>query len=187
MKERQKRLIEVYEHLRRYFGIHTKTGFAEALKYGRTSLSAAMNGNEDYLTDNLFKTICESYQGVFNLDYLLTGNGTLLAGEEELRLGMRSIDPEPMQMPDTNAFIDAIIAAKNETIDTLKTQIGDLRIQLNDREKRIEDKEKQIAMLEKRIADFEAAAAFINENSFPEKWPFPPGVAEEMKKRMDRV
>ena len=29
MIERQKRLIEVYEHLRRYFGIHTKTGFAE--------------------------------------------------------------------------------------------------------------------------------------------------------------
>ena len=25
MNERQKRLIEVYEHLRKYYGIHTKT------------------------------------------------------------------------------------------------------------------------------------------------------------------
>ena len=36
MNERQKRLIEVYEHLRRYFGIHTKTGFAEAKTHPKT-------------------------------------------------------------------------------------------------------------------------------------------------------
>ena len=83
MNERQKRLIEVYEHLRRYFGIHTKTGFAEALHYGRTSMSAAMHGDEKYLTDSLFKNICEKYKGVFNLDYLLTGKGSLLAETEE--------------------------------------------------------------------------------------------------------
>jgi hypothetical protein len=85
MNERQKRLIEVYEHLRRYFGIHTKTGFAEALHYGRTSMSAAMNGDEKYLTDSLFKNICEAYPGVFDIDYLLTGKGALLTVEEEVR------------------------------------------------------------------------------------------------------
>ena len=84
MNERQKRLIEVYEHLRRYFGIHTKTGFAESLHYGRTSLSAAMNGDEKYLTDSLFKNICEAYPGVFDLDYLLTGKGALLTVEKEV-------------------------------------------------------------------------------------------------------
>ena len=83
MNERQKRLIEVYEHLRKYYGIHTKTGFAEALHYGRTSMSAAMNGDEKYLTDSLFKNICETYKGVFNLEYLLTGKGSLLADTEE--------------------------------------------------------------------------------------------------------
>ena len=76
-KDRQKRLIEVYDHLRQFFGIHTKTGFAEAVKYGRTSMSAAMNGKEEYLTDDLFENICEVYP-VFNLDYLLTGEGELL-------------------------------------------------------------------------------------------------------------
>ena len=83
MNERQKRLNEVYEHLRRYFGIHTKTGFAEAIHYGRTSLSAAMNGDESYLTDNLFKNICEAYPYVFNIDYLLNGSGQLLTIQEE--------------------------------------------------------------------------------------------------------
>lgn len=85
MKERQKRLIEVYDHLRRYYGIHTKTGFSEAIRYGRTSLSAAMNGDDSYLTDKLFKKICEAYKGVFNLDYLLTGEGDLLTIEEDVR------------------------------------------------------------------------------------------------------
>ena len=85
MNERQKRLIEVYEHLRRYFGIHTKTGFAEAIEYGRTSMSAAMNGDEKYLTDSLFKNICDTYKGVFDLNYLLTGEGQLLTIEEEVK------------------------------------------------------------------------------------------------------
>ena len=84
MNERQKRLIEVYEHLRRYYGIHTKTGFAEALHYGRTSLSAAMNGDENYLTDKLFKNICDAYPGTFNLDYLLNGEGDLLTIEKNM-------------------------------------------------------------------------------------------------------
>lgn len=81
MNERQKRLIEVYNYVRQHFGIHTKQGFAEALNYGRTSMSAALNGNEGYLTDSLFKSICAAFPGTFNLDYLLTGEGELLMGQ----------------------------------------------------------------------------------------------------------
>lgn len=87
MKERQKRLIEVYEYLRRHYGVHTKTGFAEAVKYGRTSMSSAMNGNELYLTDSLFRSICLAYPNVFNLNYLLTGEGSLLQTNKEAVIG----------------------------------------------------------------------------------------------------
>lgn len=81
MNERQKRLIEVYNYVRQHFGIHTKQGFAEALNYGRTSMSAALNGNEGYLTDSLFKSICAAFPDTFNLNYLLTGEGELLMGQ----------------------------------------------------------------------------------------------------------
>lgn len=84
MNERQKRLIEVYEYMRNNMRIHTKSQFAEALKYGRTSVSAALNGNEAYLTDNLFESICGNFPGVFNLDYLLTGNGELIDPSHQL-------------------------------------------------------------------------------------------------------
>lgn len=93
MKERQKRLMEVYEHLRKYYGVHTKTGFAEAVKYGRTSMSSAMNGNELYLTDSLFRSICLAYPNVFNLNYLLTGKGSLLQSNEEAVLGRYPAPP----------------------------------------------------------------------------------------------
>ena len=55
MNTRRDRLNEVYEYLRENFGIHTKTQFASALKITQPALSSAMNGNDAYLTDNLFK------------------------------------------------------------------------------------------------------------------------------------
>jgi len=78
MKTKQERLKEVYDHLRANHGLHTQTDFAAALHITRPVLSAAMNGNEAYLTKNLFQKICAAYPGIFNLDYLLTGRGELL-------------------------------------------------------------------------------------------------------------
>lgn len=119
MLDRKKRLNEVYEHLRKYHGIHTKGGFADAIKYARAYISSALNGNEKYLTDKLFENICEIYPGVFNLDYLLTGKGSLLAEEtahnDAFLRSMEAIDP--------SSFINAIIAAKDETIATIREQL----------------------------------------------------------------
>ena len=78
MNERQKRLKEVYEHMRTYFGIHTQGQFADAIGYSRPVISSALNGDNDKLTDKLFKNIDEKFPGIFNLDYLLNGKGNLL-------------------------------------------------------------------------------------------------------------
>ena len=84
IKPRQERLKEVYEHLRQHFGVHTQIDFAEAIRITRPALSSAMNGNEAYLTKNLFQKICATFPGVFDLDYLLTGKGALLTVDEEV-------------------------------------------------------------------------------------------------------
>lgn len=120
MIERQKRLIEVYEYLRRYFGIHTKTGFAEALHYGRTSMSAAMNGDEKYLTDSLFKNICEAYPGVFDLDYLLTGKGALLIEQVHNDDTEKNTDTPQPEIPDYVQRLceeSARLATRNEMLE----------------------------------------------------------------------
>jgi transcriptional regulator with XRE-family HTH domain len=84
MIERQKRLHEVYEYLRENSGIHTQIDFAEALKYSRVYISAAMNGKKKNLTDKLFAHICETFPVTFNLQYLLTGEGELLQQKESV-------------------------------------------------------------------------------------------------------
>jgi hypothetical protein len=98
MVERQKRLKEVYEHLRRWSGIHTQTDFANSMRYSRNAISLALNGNEKYLTDKLFTNVCEAFPGVFNLDYLLTGEGTLLMSQN-LDAGACSTDMACEQQP----------------------------------------------------------------------------------------
>ena len=161
MNERQKRLIEVYEHLRRYFGIHTKTGFAEALHYGRTSLSAAMNGDESYLTDNLFKNICEAYPGTFNIDYLLTGNGQLLTIQEEVKSEQIEKESNPQQ---PSSYIDKLISS--------------LEKQVKDKDDQLADKDRIIKLLEQKIEVLEAMQHLDSTNPL-KGYPFAIGAADD--------
>ena len=160
MNERQKRLIEVYEHLRRYFGIHTKTGFAEALHYGRTSMSAAMNGDEKYLTDSLFKNICEAFPGVFDLDYLLTGNGQLLTIQEEVKYEQIEKESNPQQ---PSSYADKLIAS--------------LEKQVKDKDDQLADKDRIIKLLEQKIEVLEAMQHLDSSNPLKD-YPFAIGAAD---------
>lgn len=176
MNERQKRLIEVYEHLRKYYGIHTKTGFAEALHYGRTSMSAAMNGDEKYLTDSLFKNICEAYKGVFNLDYLLTGEGQLLTIEEDVKSEdiEKAINPTPAPQAIDYTFliekaVEKATAYADKTISMLEKQVSLL-------EKDVEAKNEEIKRLTTLLHEYEIATTVVTPNK---NYPFEVGVSEK--------
>jgi hypothetical protein len=119
MIDKQKRLHEVYEHLRMSYGVHTQIDLAKALHYSRNAITLALNGNEKYLTEKLFRSVCETYPGIFNLDYLLTGHGSLLAeqvihDDGNIRI-TESIDP--------SSLVNAALAAKDETIAVMREQI----------------------------------------------------------------
>lgn len=101
---RQKRLIEAYEHARRYYGIHTQDDFAKYVGYVRNSMSSALNGQEKYLTNKLMEKVADKFVGIFNREYLLNGEGQLLTPEEEIskskadeRIGKQT--PAPAQQP----------------------------------------------------------------------------------------
>ena len=160
MVSREKRLHEVFEHLRKFFGIHTQTDFAVALKYSRVYISSALNGNEKNLTDKLFENICEAYPGVFNLHYLLTGEGDLLTVEEDAR-------NEAMQdtsgMIDQSSMMNALIAAKDETIASLHREL--------------DSKNETITLQRSRIADLERQLAAARMSDI-DNYPFTIGAAE---------
>lgn len=145
MLDRQKRLLEVYEYARKYLGIHTQTDFANTIGCSRAVLSSALNGNEQYLTDSLFHRICNRYPGVFNIDYLLTGDGYVITGVEEAKLEERAEMEAALKeyranhrngtnsLPgsrkesgiDQASLVNALLAAKDETIASLRQQIAE--------------------------------------------------------------
>lgn len=186
MTSKQDRLKQVYDHLREFFGIHTQIDFANAIRITRPALSSAMNGNEAYLTKNLFQKICAAFPGVFNIDYLLNGDGVLLTHEEDAKtetIRMEDKMRSPLVDIDgiVNKAVEIAVSAKDETINVLKSQVTDLRIQLVEKDKTIEDKNNIIAMLKQRLAEMEA----VHDNF--EKYPFPTGVADKNEYEPTRV
>ncbi len=166
---RQKRLHEVYNYVRDNFPIHTQSDFAEVLKYSRVYISAAMNGMEKNLTDKLFTNICEAFPGVFDLNYLLTGNGSLLsndkANHEEIKTST---------VLDQSSLVNAAIAAKDETIINLKERIKELQRTIDDKVEIIKARDALIITLERQLA-----AATTGDLS---RYPFTVGAAEYQDK-----
>jgi len=160
MLDRQKRLNEVYEHLHNHFGVHTKGEFADIIKYARAYISSAINGNEKYLTDKLFMNICEAYPGVFNLDYLLTGNGQLLTIQEEVKSEQIEKEFNPQQ---PSSYIDKLIAS--------------LEKQVKDKDDQLADKDRIINLLEQKIEVLEAMQHLDSTNPLKD-YPFAIGAAE---------
>ena len=96
-------------------------------------MSAAMNGDEKYLTDSLFKNICDTYKGVFDLNYLLTGEGQLLTIEEEVKSEdiEKLCNPQQSAIPDyvQRLFDEAVrMSTRNELLERqCEKLIGELR------------------------------------------------------------
>ena len=126
MNERQKRLNEVYEHLRKFYGIHTQSDFANTLRKSRNAITLALNGDERYLTDKLFKNICEAYKGVFDLNYLLTGNGQLITHEEDARIS-EQVKTEMEQKADILELYAQRIRLVDDLRMTLKEELAEVR------------------------------------------------------------
>lgn len=167
MLDRQERLNEVYEHLHNYFNIHTKGDFADSIKYARAYISSALNGNKKYLTDKLFTNICDAYPGVFDLNYLLTGEGSLLTTEEEVH----NEDHERLynhQSIDQSSLINAALAAKDETIAALREQI--------------QAKNELIAALRQQIDILQQQVHAAKDEELFKDFPFPNGIADKKDK-----
>lgn len=169
MTTKQDRLKEVYSHLRAHHGIHTQLELAEVIHVTRPALSSAMNGNEAYLTKNLFQKICAAFPGVFDLDYLLTGNGSLLSNDKADHEEIKTSN-----VLDQSSLVNAAIAAKDETIINLKERIKELQRTIADKEEIIKARDALIITLERQLA-----AATTGDISH---YPFTVGAAEYQDK-----
>lgn len=181
MIERQKRLIEVFEYLRAHCGIHTQIDFAKAINFGRSSMSSALNGDEKYLTDKLFQKICEYFPGMFNLNYLINGEGSLLTPEEEDAMESAKV---MSNQSDINQAIKNILEMQKIAVSALERQNEELKQRY---QKELEEKDARIAELNKHILHLEMMLQKYEAEEITKKYPFTQGVAEAEKKERARV
>ena len=90
------------------------------------------------MTDKLFAKICEVYPGVFNLDYLLTGDGSLLADT-----GIMPSNDSTEELTDQTNMYEALLRSKEETIEELRGRVEDLKQQ-------VADLRQQVALMTKK-------------------------------------
>ena len=84
---RQERLTFIFEQARAAGLAKTQGDFAKILDINRSVLSAAMNGNETYLTDNLMRKVDKFYEENFDSDGSRVTKGTLLVIPTEAMAG----------------------------------------------------------------------------------------------------
>lgn len=128
--KRAERLDKVFKHLFVHYGIYTQTAMADYLEVSRTGLSAAFNGNKRNLTNNLFKKICAKFPGVFNLNYLLKGEGELLASPVPSVKNDKAIEVDGIGESGMRNLFDIAmdVIIKNESLNRqLVTSIKELR------------------------------------------------------------
>lgn len=131
--EEQKRLETALNHVLRWHGVMNKTDFAKALQISPSSLSNALSGKEKYLTQNLFTKIYAAFPGVFNKEWLLTGEGEMLAPRPEPRPTMTAMTPAESSLVELYA---RLIADVEQLRRDLADEIERTSI-LNDRYKKV--------------------------------------------------
>ena len=182
--ERAKRLNEVYKHLFAFYDVTSKTGLAKILGIQRTGLAAAFGGNKANLTDSLFKNICKTFPGVFNLDYLLTGNGDLLTIEEDVKTEDIMKSAGGYSSP-TNNSDAAFMMSKNfevmlkPILDAHDKLVANLEKQIADKDAQIQQQADIIASLQKVIDNLRSMSSSADIEEYIRNNPFPIGVADK--------
>ena len=182
--ERAKRLNEVYKHLFAFYDVTSKTGLAKILGIQRTGLAAAFGGSKANLTDSLFRNICKTFPGVFNLDYLLTGEGNLLTVEEGVKTEdiIKSAKGQniPTGNPDSAFMISKTFESMLKPIqDAHNKLVATLEKQIADKDAQIQQQADIISSLQKVIDNLRSMSSSADIEEYIRNNPFPVGVADK--------
>lgn len=85
MTTKKERFNAVLNYLLSMGVCRSQRKFAESIGYDPGVVSKAHNGDEKYLTDNIFTTIAKVYEPIFNIDWLLNGKGSMLSNPELIK------------------------------------------------------------------------------------------------------
>lgn len=109
--DKQERLIFVFEQSRAAGLVKTQKDFAAILGINRAGLSAAINGNETYLTDNLLKKVNKFYEENFDGEGDAFTKGTLPVIPTEAMAGTLGEFADSVHLYDCERMISPIKGA----------------------------------------------------------------------------
>ena len=75
---RKERFVNAYKTLRSKGYVHTQKDVAAKMGASVSNVSSAMNGVESVLTDKFLRRFNDAFNTLFNIDWLLTGEGAML-------------------------------------------------------------------------------------------------------------
>lgn len=121
--ERADRFNKAYEYLKNRGMVHTQKELAAKMQATAPHVSLAMKGESKYLTDNFLRRFNDTFDSIFNLQWLILGEGDMLKeGEEEYvepvtqdQTVLRLIDELSAQ----RMMTEKELGKKNEQIDRL--------------------------------------------------------------------
>ena len=142
-----------FNYLRDHGYLHTQKDMADAIGSTAPNVSRMLKGDPKVLTDNICIRVQRSY-GCISANWLMHGEGEMLVVEEPTEQG------------------DPTLAAKNETIATLRAQLKDKDALLADKDGRIADKQALIDNLQEQVADLRRQLASYRSKELMGDLPF---------------
>ena len=165
MKLRNNIFAAALDYLKRNTDIKTQKELARRMGVTETTITRIL---KDYteVTEDIITKLQTASGCIFNLQWLRGEDS-----EHMLAVDVVETPKESQPVIDHSSMVNAIIAAKDETIATLQARIVDLERTIADKDTIIKDREARIVALERQLA-----AAATSELS---RYPFSVGVADD--------
>ena len=168
--DKKDRFGQAYNHLRSLGLVHTQKDLADALESTGPNISRALKGDPKVLTDNLCLRLTRAFD-IISYDWLIDEKGSMLAKSETKEM------PVASAMPDQSSMINAMLAAKDEAICALKSELARADKQIAAMQRQLDDKDEIIALLKAKVVNLDSLVAKSQANLL--KYPFPIGVADD--------
>lgn len=90
--EKQERFKAAFEYLKSQGAVHSQADVAKKMQATEPNVSAALNGKSQNLTDKFLRRFNNAFDGVFNINWLTSGNGEMLNNTMSANIELQAED-----------------------------------------------------------------------------------------------
>ena len=165
MKLRNNIFAAALDYLKRNTDIKTQKELARRMGVTENTITRILKDYTD-VTEDIITKLQTASGCVFNLQWLRGEDS-----EHMLAVDVVETPKESQPVIDQSSMVNAIIAAKDETIATLQARIVDLERTIADKDTIIKDREARIVALERKLSAYATSDL--------DNYPFSVGVADD--------